>query len=336
MCTAWKTFGAWLWLWTSATSFAVPAVFANADEPSLLWSDARAAFGRADYATAATLIERLTQRYPAAPGTHEARLLLGISFLRLERHAQAIEPLKTYSEAAAFTHEGLRARIALGRAYLGTQKNQEALMTSIEILSPRATGDPPAEIRLGGLAIKTWALLALNRPERASRTLATFQTLNAKSHPNGYETEGLRLTLAVHSATCPKLNPKLPREESLVIADVRKQSACALESVNAFGAELKRAIDAGADPDDRWAREATDALVSEFKALQASCENPPPPADRRSDEEKRKYQAELRAFLAAECDQSAKKARSLIESWLEKEKLPKASVSQVMILLGKL
>src|SRR5262249_2092145 len=138
----------------------------------LLLRDGKKYYEHGQYSESAWAFERLTNKFPAAPGYLEAHLYLGKSRLQLNQYEGAVPPLKYYIQVAGRSPSVPPAKLLLGDAYLGLKKSQEALLTSLEVLNAK----PHGEVLLEALLLKTRALTKLEKPKQAKEAFDSYKS----------------------------------------------------------------------------------------------------------------------------------------------------------------
>ena len=118
-----------------------------AAETEALWTQAKGCFRRRDYPTAAALLARLVAAQGGAPGLDmaAARLLYGVTLLRLARPAEGVPQLKL---AVELDPENPRAHQKLGSGLARLGLDEEAL-PHLERAAAMAPGDAEYQWRLG-------------------------------------------------------------------------------------------------------------------------------------------------------------------------------------------
>lgn len=310
----------WQTLW--AVSFFSFSFFAYAELPSsvgpapskdaqALLSQAKKSFTESRYHDAARLFQRFVDRHPAMPGYLDAHLYLGLTRIRLNQPGRAIEPLRYYVDATQSSTEGYRARLSLGKAYLGDQKFEEALVTTFEVLKKASL---PLPIHLEALLLRTMAQMKLGQPQNAKKTLSSFYSRSASQKNNDLKSHAKSLEIQLKTQECSLYPTRLAKDEGTIRNQLKRRGKCLLEALLLYKDFLHH-------KDPQHARFTTQLMANEFQSYRKSCENPPAPKNLTKTQRKR-FQEELSHLLKRDFQEQKEVALDLLESW--KPGLPKS------------
>ena len=324
----------WQWLWL-IIPLAVNSPFViaspvsstsvgptSAEEASVLFEEGQKSFHDESYQTVIDDLQRLVDRYPAAPGYLAAHRMLGIAYLNLGKFKRALTPLKYYVQTAGNSTAGLETRLWLGAAYLGLGQSNDAYLCAAEIINrlekeeDRKKITPVGQLRdiqIQALLLKADALLMQDHSERAIRAMTSAEQLISPDSPALLQAYLARVQLEIKTGECSRFSKTGPLEELQVKNQMERKGTCLLQAAMIYHDTLKTG-------EKKWSAVATQDLKAALKNYSLSCAHPPRPPGKRTQLELRRYTAELAELLRPECERNHTKLKELLNTW--KQELP--------------
>jgi hypothetical protein len=288
---------------------AAPVTIEEKPAGERLWGEAERAFAAGELAAAEKALDALIRDHATHPRAVDARHLRGLVKLARTRPAEAVGDLRAYVEARGRTPQGLAARLALGRAYLESGRAHEALLASEEVLRSRRPA-PENAARIRAVALKTRALLALDRVDRAEAAVRSAASdLRRFAREDAALTGELRrLEFEVKLRRCESAGAAARLTEAQARTEAERRATCLQESLPLFRAVLE-----GASPSA--AGEAAEALGRAFASHRQFCETPPTPPEPRTAAQLAAYRSELGQALMTLHRAARDRTLELFHTW---------------------
>ncbi len=295
---------------------------ASDEEAAVLLKDGQDAFSQGRCSDAVTRLSRYVERYPSHPLNAEARLTLGLCLSELNRWREAEAQLNAAAPRLGKTTAGVKARIALARAYLARSKQHEALLSAKEAESGSKADDPAyADYKTEALLVKAQAQLALGRTKDAEAALdSAARRLKAQPNPV-LDAEESWFRMELKQRDCAKLPPPQRLEDMQLRSMLDRRATC----LNEAFLQYRRVLTTG---QANWASRAETSVLNAYRSYWGLCDNP---AIRvrighlRADQRKR-YVAELRDRLLLDCQARASESKELFRGW--REEIPPTTFPQ--------
>ena len=286
----------------------------------MLWQDANAALQEGLFTQASLLLQRYVDRYPSTEHYMDALLLLGESYVESDKSKHAIRPLSQYIINRGNSTPGREARIYLGKAYLKSHMNHEALLTSLELMGfyKGELKKKEEKLYLSSLLLKSRSLIRLNKRTRASQTLVSFERVAQKNKKlySSLLSESNSVAIELKLQNCALLPGKGRHTEGTVKSYLKMRGTCWLEAMVMFYKNEKTGH-------STWSEDTAQRLADAFEQYGEACLNPPLPPGSRTAQELRTYKEELVNTLAVDYGGIRGRALDLLGTW--KGVLPQSS-----------
>lgn len=301
-----------MWHWLSIVALCSSALAGSEhgpksrEEAMVLWEEGKASYQNGDYATAVNQLKRLTDRYPGEKGFLEAHLLLGLSYQEQGQFEHSLKPLRYFHHADQKTDQGLKASLALSRAYCNTRRFSECLLLANESLTRSQSSLQRAE----ALVLKSTSLLGLQDEVRAEQSLETFKkAATADSDIVRFAAEAGAVEMELKVRSCNKLASRAPLDEILVQAQYKSRGQCLQEAFNLLRQHVEKTSG------EAWHLKARDSLRQGIEKYSQVAWSPPRPPGKRTGEQLKLYSAELSQWMKRERQVFQKQLVNLAEEW---------------------
>jgi len=278
-------------------------------EAVFLWEQGSAAFQQGDWKEAIRLLQRLTDRYPGTKGYLNSHYHLGRAYYETRQYSKAIKKLRYYIEAQGLTVKAYEAKVLLANAYLMARKKTEALLLAREVIENKHGVTLPHVLLVQALLVKGWALIQFNNDNQATEALDSIRIeLRSVTGHLSLQSGVFRLELELKLRQCQSLVAATRISESQVIELLKERSICLLEGLVLF----RKVVKTGNQPSSMVAE---NAIISGIQDYRNKIFSPPPPPQKLSRIQKKRYRDELVNFLLDDFELFRDKAVQLLNTW---------------------
>ncbi len=273
----------------------------------LLEKKARTAFGQGKYSESVMIFEQIKKELPSFSGNLRVHLFLGLTYRRLGKLNQAINPLRYYAEALSHTPEGSRALLTLAHTYTDLKKYHEALWAAEEIISSKSRA--PEVVQLEAVIVKGRAWLGLKKVKRSKRAIDSFfiKTKN-RSDLKKLKAQAYLLSMDMTLYRCEKYPKSQKRAEIYIREQIKERGECLLEAL----VQYIYAVEQG---NPNLLLQGGQRFKSSFQKYNYLCKSPPKPPGKRTAKQLRQYREEISKILKTDCDQVRNRGIALLVPW---------------------
>ena len=279
-------------------------------EAKLLWKDGRKAFELGQLQKAASLFQRLVDRYPGNPGYLEAHYLLGKTYFLSSNCKDAVPPLSHYIGAHTYTPQSLDSRLLLARCKLLDHKYEEALLISEEVLKNKdKIGSALDPVTLTSFwLLKIESLHRNGQNKNASLLLESLLPELETQSPKPLLAHGKLLEMRLKLDACVTLNAKVKISEATTRQRMGEWGECLNEATVLFYAVVQNGEPTTIDL-------ATTEITQSFRNYITQCQKPPKPLAKLTKIEFNRYRSELSDILIQDSKLHLANTLALTRAW---------------------
>ena len=282
------------------------------EEAQILWEQGSLASQEARAADVVISLQRLIDRYPADSHRKTALYQLGRAYLDLSRPQEAIPLLEAFILSSEDPQEKLEARLLLGKSYFKLEKHIETLLVVREIETQTQTLRPSEDFRLQTLLLKSRALFHNHHPQQARLELITLEKSQNSSTRQALidQIDSFKLELKLYE--CAQMTTRETMSELQAKAQIHHRASCLLEAVLGSKNVLKASDPEIQTSVTHELKQGFDSL--HLSCLHPPSP-PPLKDRKRTPLEVQRYRAELIDLVQPLCKQTRAQAQELYLEW---------------------